>query len=605
MIGLFMNSAFFDKALHAFSFMLLHSVWQGLLLAVLTGCALLLARKFAPAARYLIMCTLYGVFVCTCLGTFVHGWNNISLAEGIVALQQTGRYPVYQGFYDRITQLAEICSQYNNAIITLWLAVFVFRCRQMFKAVRYMAAIRVNHLQVAGEEWNRRLALLARQLGIRQVVQLFESGMTRVPVVMGHLKPVIYVPLGMLSGLPANQVEAILLHELAHVRRYDYLVNLVQSVVDAVFFFNPGLLWVSYLLKEEREHCCDDVVLAYTGNKKQFIEALIRFKEQAMQQPSLSLAFPGRKSQLIQRVSRIVYGRNNPFSKIEKGFLALSFLICLFVLVSLGGSQWGTVLAGEGTLPKQDKVLVKAQRAQGQPALPGLAQSGKDKAAKEVPQVAAKNGQRRSGKPMPQAAAGVHKEDRTAGAQMNEEQPGMIASLQELAHAASEEQQIDAAAQLIEKEKKEFELASKARLEAAEQDMLRQRKLAGQQRAQAETERVLAEESRKRALVAREQADQMRLQAEKERERSALLRLEADKQRAHADEVRKEAEQARIIAEKERQKATVARKIADEYREKAAADRLHAERQRHEAEQYRLQLDTKATNDQSIPSTSH
>ncbi|WP_276481101.1 M56 family metallopeptidase [Paraflavitalea pollutisoli] len=568
MTGLFMNSAFFDKALHAFSYMLLHSVWQGLLLALVTGFALLLARKWAPASRYLIMCSLYGAFVITCLMTFVNGWQLTAVSKATVdATLPTAGNPVYQGFQYWVTQLAAFCSRYNHLIISLWLAVFVFRCWQMIRAVRYMGAIRASQLKSAGEVWNQRLAAMIDQLGIQRAVQLFESGLTRVPVVMGHLKPVIYVPLGMLSGLPADQVEAILLHELAHVKRSDYLVNLLQTIVDAVFFFNPGLLWVSYLIKEEREHCCDDVVLTQTGNKKQFIEALIGFKEQTLQRPSLSLAFPGRKSQLIQRVSRIVYGRNNPFSKIEKGFLALSFLICLFVLVSLGGSQWGTSLANENSQPKQDKVLMIAQRT------PELnVQQDSISADLQLKLMAVKE------------VVKANNEKRRAGSNADRARQQQLLIDKEIAAADEARQRTEAANGMDQTADQPLTAALPANRPTSQEDQqgLSAKKLAQQQRELAAIARKHAEEARVQADAERVKAELMRVEASKQRELADIARVQADKDRVRAQEARAEAELMRAKAEKEREKANEARKVAEAQRFKAEADRHYNEQQRQE-----------------------
>ena len=121
---------------------------------------------------------------------------------------------------------------------------------------------------------------------MKSLHSLLESAIVKVPVVIGLLKPVILLPLGLLSNLPPDQVEAVLLHELAHIRRKDYLVNLLQSFAEVVFFFNPALLWISSLMREERENCCDDVAISHIKNKKQFIHALVAFQEYAMHHPN-------------------------------------------------------------------------------------------------------------------------------------------------------------------------------------------------------------------------------------------------------------------------------------------------------------------------------
>ena len=121
-----------------------------------------------------------------------------------------------------------------------------------------------------------------RQLDIRRRVKLVESVLVRAPMVIGQLRPIIYIPLGLINHLPASEMEAVLLHELAHIRRYDYVVNMVQQVAECLLFFNPGFLWISSLLREERENCCDDIAIAHTRDRVEFVRALVRFKEHSL-----------------------------------------------------------------------------------------------------------------------------------------------------------------------------------------------------------------------------------------------------------------------------------------------------------------------------------
>jgi hypothetical protein len=146
------------------------------------------------------------------------------------------------------------------------------------------------------------------------------------PVVIGHLKPIILIPVGLLAGLPAEQVEAILLHELAHIRRNDYFINFLQNITEAMFFFNPGLLWISSLLREERENCCDDMALAQTHDKRGFVQALISFKEHELYGSKYATAFPGKKNYLMRRVTRILDNKNKTIGVGEKLFLMAGIL---------------------------------------------------------------------------------------------------------------------------------------------------------------------------------------------------------------------------------------------------------------------------------------
>jgi bla regulator protein BlaR1 len=137
------------------------------------------------------------------------------------------------------------------------------------------------------------------------------------------------VPLGLLNGLGVDEVEAIISHELAHLKRKDYMVNLFQSFVEIVFFFNPGVLWISKLIKEERENCCDDLALSCTESKYQYIKALISCQEFSANYQNYAMAITGRKNTLKDRVSRMVFDSNSSLNRIEKTILSIGLVSLL------------------------------------------------------------------------------------------------------------------------------------------------------------------------------------------------------------------------------------------------------------------------------------
>src|SRR6202008_3371205 len=113
---------------------------------------------------------------------------------------------------------------------------------------------------------------------------------------------VILVPLGLLAALPPSQVETILLHELAHIRRKDYLVNLLQRFSEAVFFFNPALIWISSLIRQEREACCDDIVVSTATHHGNYLKALVSFQEYCLTPPKYAMAIGSKQHYLLNRV---------------------------------------------------------------------------------------------------------------------------------------------------------------------------------------------------------------------------------------------------------------------------------------------------------------
>ena len=114
--------------------------------------------------------------------------------------------------------------------------------------------------------WQNKLNSFRYKLKLAKPVRLLESARVNVPVVIGFIKPVILVPVGMLTGFSSDEVESILAHELAHVVRNDYLINILQSVAEIILFYNPALWWISGTIRKEREKCCDDIAVFLCGN---------------------------------------------------------------------------------------------------------------------------------------------------------------------------------------------------------------------------------------------------------------------------------------------------------------------------------------------------
>jgi beta-lactamase regulating signal transducer with metallopeptidase domain len=131
----------------------------------------------------------------------------------------------------------------------------------------------------ASAEWQRVAEHLSESLGLRRAVRLLESAAVEVPSVLGSLRPVILLPASTLTGLTPEQIEMVLAHELAHIRRHDFLVNLLQALVETLMFYHPAVWWMSRRVRIERENCCDDLAVAVCGNPLQYARALTRLEE--------------------------------------------------------------------------------------------------------------------------------------------------------------------------------------------------------------------------------------------------------------------------------------------------------------------------------------
>ena len=317
---------FSDKLLPAFCWMLVHSLWIGMVFTLLTGMVLIATTRSKAAVRYNLLAILFFLFLLACGASFF--WELFTTSV------PSDRFLVAASESQKINSLAHLFQDFLHFyaahtfyIVIAWSLLFCAKAAQLAGAFAYNHRIQQQRLPITDPQWKTTFQQLAVRLGIRQEVALFESAVLHIPVVIGHLKPLIFLPAGVLTRLSPAEVEAILLHELAHIKRKDYLVNLFQLGAESIFFFNPALLWMSALLREVREHCCDDIAIATTNNKKGFIQALVSFREVAAVPTRYAVAFPAAKNQLLKRVSRIIHQQNTNLDTAGKTFFVASLLL--------------------------------------------------------------------------------------------------------------------------------------------------------------------------------------------------------------------------------------------------------------------------------------
>ncbi len=325
------------KMAEALCWMLVHSIWQGLILAIAGIGVLMVTKKASPVVRYNLVSMLFWGFVIAAGITFFVEWQGV--ATDNFSIYRNNPYslpPFLAGLQQLGSGFRSACSAYAPFIVFIWLIIVCWKALIMLRSLAYCNRIQQQSHSHPDDYWKKKITILSDKLHISKKVLLLESEITKVPIVLGHFKPVIFLPAGLMMNIPADQVEAVLLHELAHIRRNDYAVNLVQSVIEHLFFFNPALLWMGDILRQEREHCCDDIALAETGNKQQFIKALITFKEYALQSPGFAPAFAGRKNHLLHRVTRIVYNKNKGLTPVEKTFFCAGVIIITMLAFTVG-----------------------------------------------------------------------------------------------------------------------------------------------------------------------------------------------------------------------------------------------------------------------------
>ncbi|HWB25822.1 MAG TPA: M56 family metallopeptidase [Chitinophagaceae bacterium] len=345
------------KIVQALCWTLLHSLWQGLLLAVITGIIMVLSKKSGSALRYKLLSTIFFAFIVIAGITFYHEMQAIKPAGTSAAtikitapvnhvntapVQANNIVPVADSNGKTLQYYVQNFVDYFNRqaslIVAVWFIIFMARCVKILSGLVHLQRIRHYKTSPVPLFWEERIKLLAKRLNIKKTVLLLESALIKVPAVVGVLKPTILIPIGLLNKLSQEEVESILMHELAHIRRKDYFFNLLQCFVDVIFFFNPAVLWISSLIRNERENCCDDIAINETKDKKQFIQALVSFHQYNTSVSKYAMPFAARKSKLVDRVKRIVNNNNSTLNPAEKVVLVgclIAFGVA-FITVSNG-----------------------------------------------------------------------------------------------------------------------------------------------------------------------------------------------------------------------------------------------------------------------------
>jgi bla regulator protein blaR1 len=330
-----LNQWFSGDAIKAICWTLIHSLWMGLIIALLCGIVVAATRKSAAALRYRLLCSLLVLFVCAIGVTyyFESGSTPVSQVEAIyagAAMNFQDNVVVNQVNVVRHQTLfgsaQAFLNQNINIIFAIWLLFFVLKSLKMIGGLLYIQRIRNYKTSDVTNELKCKVDLLSREIGITRVVRLVQSELVKVPVAIGWLKPMILLPAGIALQLSPEQLNNILWHELAHIRRRDYLVNILQGLVETVFFFNPGLLWLSSLIRAEREACCDDMVLSRTNCKSNYLEALLSFGHGEFSQARYAMSI-GSGNQLRDRLKRMVNQENKRLSVSEKFVLAIGLLL--------------------------------------------------------------------------------------------------------------------------------------------------------------------------------------------------------------------------------------------------------------------------------------
>ena len=327
--------------LTSLSLTLLHFIWQGLLVAAVLKSALLIFNNNKPQLRYALSALAMSVNLLLPIVTFAIIYqtenlstntfaNSLALSQFIEELRQPDVFFSYNEFASLLPSLLPY-------IAISWLTTITLLAGKLSLEIYNVNNLSQQNTIAPSQKLQTRFNELAKKINLTITPRLLLSLKVEVPMAIGWLKPVVLLPASMLSGLSTSQLEMLLLHELAHIRRHDYLVNFCQTLVEILLFFHPAVHWVSKQMRNEREYCSDDIAVQHCGDAIAYAHTLAETASLCTKAhhhtiPDIAMAASG--GDLKQRVIRLVDHHCAPKNNISKWFASIIIVFSVLLLSS-------------------------------------------------------------------------------------------------------------------------------------------------------------------------------------------------------------------------------------------------------------------------------
>jgi TonB family protein len=325
---------------------LLHFLWQGAVIAGAAAWLFYCLRRASAASRYAAGCIALLTMALAPVATTLRAVDAPPTFDRTVDVRVSDRAGGGGPFITASAQTPaptradssiaamDGLSRVLPAVVLAWAAGVLVLTLNLTAAFARARRVKRNARPVA-DPWRRQMMTLVERIGLSRAIAFSESAAIDVPTLIGWMRPAILVPGSVLSGLTPSQLDAILTHELAHVRRHDYLVNVIQSAIETLLFYHPAVWWVSRRVRLERELCCDDVVVSVRADRVVYARALASLEEIRGRQPALGLAATGG-GDLLARVRRILAPATVDASR-SSAWSVLAAVVAVLPVVLFGG----------------------------------------------------------------------------------------------------------------------------------------------------------------------------------------------------------------------------------------------------------------------------
>jgi bla regulator protein BlaR1 len=316
--------AFLNNIVKAIGWSIIHSLWQGAIIYAILFITFLLWPRMTSRLKHNLsfgsLCLTFSIFCYTLFSLFEIPTNGNFKSISI----SPSDFKDLALFNDTINLKTEA---YFPVVVSVYIVGIVFQLIVLLSGyIKIKLLKKVSRINIP-ENWRIVFDMTIFQLKINKKVNFYLSEKVNVPLVIGFFKPVVLFPISLATQLDPKQVEAILIHELSHIRRNDYLINLVKTFIETILFFNPFVWLTTKLIHIEREHACDDLVVKATGTPLTYAHALLKLELlKDKRTPALSLAATGKNQHLYQRIKRITQMKTN-YINVKQQFLILTLAI--------------------------------------------------------------------------------------------------------------------------------------------------------------------------------------------------------------------------------------------------------------------------------------
>ncbi|NNE16585.1 MAG: M56 family metallopeptidase [Saprospiraceae bacterium] len=327
------NSILSNDLAYALAWTLIHSIWQFTLVALMLVFILKIMQNKKSTFRYFVGFGALGICMLISLVTFSIYYID-SEAKGVAeaVIYQAHVTPMLQS---SVAGFISFMDTYLFAIVNAWLIGSLLFLLKFTSGYVYLKRI-IKDASASNKVLNKSLDKFRSKFDINRKIEIKESNKISTPLVMGYIKPIILFPLGLVNQLTIEEVNAIIAHEVAHIKRHDYLFNILQIATETIFYYHPAIWYISSRIRLERENCCDDLAIQHTGNSVSYAKTLIKLQEIKIHNIQPALGFSGNKNAFKNRILRLI---NQPHTKSNYRDKVLAALL-LFTTIFVGAENY-------------------------------------------------------------------------------------------------------------------------------------------------------------------------------------------------------------------------------------------------------------------------